>query len=181
MRNFLVRVLAVVGEDTVTGLIQVKENGRLADGFEEAGDGVGRGVRARAVDFDERAFDVGLHLAAVAADIDDRAGLDQLPHAVLLAPQHFQQVSARMDALVAWHTLAVSPFGWGVRRMALDSALLPAGLFRRAAMVSQSPQMIQQWVQDLSNPQGAQPTWQAFPHATRARALIAIEAWIRGL
>ena len=29
---------------------------------------------------------------------------------MLLAPQHFQQVSARMDALVAWHTLAVSPF-----------------------------------------------------------------------
>ena len=49
---------------------------------------------------------------------------------MLLAPQHFQQVSARLDALVAWHTLAVSPFGWGVRRLALDSALLPAGLFR---------------------------------------------------
>ena len=49
---------------------------------------------------------------------------------MLLAPQHFQQVSARLDALVAWHTLAVSPFGWGVRKLVLDSALLPAGLFR---------------------------------------------------
>ncbi|MBX3660541.1 MAG: type VI secretion system baseplate subunit TssK [Ramlibacter sp.] len=49
---------------------------------------------------------------------------------MLLAPQHFQQTSARMDELVAWHTLAVSPFGWGVRKLVLDSALLPAGLLR---------------------------------------------------
>ena len=49
---------------------------------------------------------------------------------------------------------------------------LPAGLLKRAAMVSQSPQMIQQWVEEISNPLGAQPTWQALPHATRARALL---------
>lgn len=53
---------------------------------------------------------------------------------MLLAPQHFQQTSARLDALVAWHTLAVSPFGWGVRRVSFDSALLPAGLFRVRAL-----------------------------------------------
>ncbi len=58
---------------------------------------------------------------------------------------------------------------------------LPAGLFRRAAMVSQSPQMIQQWVQDISNPEGAHPSWQALPHSTRARALLAIESWMRGM
>ena len=46
---------------------------------------------------------------------------------------------------------------------------LPAGLVQRAAMVSQSPQMIQQWVEEISNPKGAQPTWQALPHGTRAR------------
>ena len=34
---------------------------------------------------------------------------------------------------------------------------LPAGLLKRAAMVSQSPQMIQQWVEEISNPLGAQP------------------------
>lgn len=49
---------------------------------------------------------------------------------MLLAPQHFQQTSARLDELVAWHTLAVSPFGWGVRKLTFDSALLPAGLLR---------------------------------------------------
>ena len=57
---------------------------------------------------------------------------------------------------------------------------LPAGLLKRAAMVSQSPQMIQQWVEEISNPLGAQPTWQALPHATRARALLAVEEYMKG-
>jgi hypothetical protein len=56
---------------------------------------------------------------------------------------------------------------------------LPAGLVR-AGMVSQSPQMIQQWVQEISDPHGAQPTWQALPHATRARALLARDKWMNG-
>ena len=34
---------------------------------------------------------------------------------------------------------------------------LPAGVLKRAAMVSQSPHMIQQWVEEISNPLGAQP------------------------
>jgi len=57
---------------------------------------------------------------------------------------------------------------------------LPAGLLKRAAMVSQSPQMIQQWVEEISNPMGAQPTWQALPYGTRHQALFAVEAWMKG-
>jgi type VI secretion system protein ImpJ len=49
---------------------------------------------------------------------------------MLLAPQHFQQADARLDALVAWHSLAANPFGWGVRRLSIDSALLHAGTLR---------------------------------------------------
>ena len=49
---------------------------------------------------------------------------------MLLAPQHFQQADARLDALVAWHTLATNPFGWGVRNLTIDSALLHAGTLR---------------------------------------------------
>lgn len=49
---------------------------------------------------------------------------------MLLAPQHFQQADARLDALVAWHTLAANPFGWGVRSFTIDSALLHAGTLR---------------------------------------------------
>lgn len=57
---------------------------------------------------------------------------------------------------------------------------LPAGMVRRAAMVSQSPQLIQQWIEEITSPQGAQPAWQALPHSTRARALLAVEEWMRG-
>lgn len=49
---------------------------------------------------------------------------------MLLAPQHFQQMAARADALVAWQTLAAAPFSWGVRRLVFDNGLLPAGLLR---------------------------------------------------
>ncbi|PLZ00094.1 type VI secretion system baseplate subunit TssK [Burkholderia sp. WAC0059] len=49
---------------------------------------------------------------------------------MLLAPQHFQLFSARVDSLVAWQTLAAAPFSWGVRRLVFDQGLLPAGIVR---------------------------------------------------
>ncbi|WP_295855098.1 type VI secretion system baseplate subunit TssK [uncultured Xylophilus sp.] len=49
---------------------------------------------------------------------------------MLLSPQHFQLLSARLDGLVAWQTLAAAPFAWGVRRWVVDTGLLPAGLLR---------------------------------------------------
>lgn len=49
---------------------------------------------------------------------------------MVLAPQHFQQMSSRVDTLVAWQTLAAAPFSWGVRRLVFDQGLLPAGLLR---------------------------------------------------
>jgi hypothetical protein len=57
---------------------------------------------------------------------------------------------------------------------------LPAGMLRRAAMVSQSPQWIQQWIEEITSPLGAQPLWQALPHSTRVRALLAVENWMQG-
>ena len=58
---------------------------------------------------------------------------------MLLAPQHFQQAEARVDALVAWHALAANPFGWGVRRLELENALLPASRFRVSALEAVFP------------------------------------------
>lgn len=49
---------------------------------------------------------------------------------MLLSPQHFQQASSRLDSLVAWHTLLAAPFSWGIRRLRIDSGLLPAGVVR---------------------------------------------------
>ena len=49
---------------------------------------------------------------------------------MLLAPQHFQQTSARTDSLVALHTLLAAPFCWGIRKLKIDSGLLAAGAVR---------------------------------------------------
>ena len=49
---------------------------------------------------------------------------------MLLSPQHFQQLSSRLDSLVAWQTLAAAPFSWGIRRLSFDNGLLPTGLLR---------------------------------------------------
>jgi type VI secretion system protein ImpJ len=49
---------------------------------------------------------------------------------MLLAPQHFQQLSWRYEALLQYHTAAIAPFHWGVRRCQIDTALLVSGILR---------------------------------------------------
>lgn len=49
---------------------------------------------------------------------------------MMLSPQHFQQESARVDALLAWQTLSAQAYAWGVLDLDLDHALLAAGRFR---------------------------------------------------
>ena len=39
--------------------------------------------------------------------------------------------------------------------------------------------MIQQWVQDQTSPQGAEPNWEAVPYSTRAQAILAAEDWMK--
>lgn len=62
--------------------------------------------------------------------------LSDIPEAVLwhegmlLAPQHFQQSSARAEALLGYALGATGLFPWGVRRLILDRALLAAGRLR---------------------------------------------------
>jgi type VI secretion system protein ImpJ len=48
---------------------------------------------------------------------------------MLLAPQHFQQAQLQADQLLGYHLAALSPYHWGVRRLALDCAALPGGTF----------------------------------------------------
>jgi type VI secretion system protein ImpJ len=53
---------------------------------------------------------------------------------MLLTPQHFQQESTRVDALVAWQSLAGQPAAWGVRQLAVDEAMLTTGRLRIMAI-----------------------------------------------
>jgi len=58
---------------------------------------------------------------------------------MFLTPQHFQQESARVDALVGWHALAGQPAAWGVRHIEVDEAHLGGGLLRIAALEAIMP------------------------------------------
>jgi Protein of unknown function (DUF1570) len=53
------------------------------------------------------------------------------------------------------------------------------GVVRRLAKVSQSPQMIQQWVQEETSALGGEPSWEAVAWPTRAQAVLAAEKWMR--
>ena len=54
---------------------------------------------------------------------------------------------------------------------------LPNGMLMRDAMVSQSPQIIQEKVNDLTSPDGVPPYWEAIPRPTRARAELLAWQW----
>lgn len=58
---------------------------------------------------------------------------------MFLTPQHFQQESARVDALVGWHALAGRPAAWGLRRLEVDEAHLGGGLLRIGALEAIMP------------------------------------------
>ncbi len=79
---------------------------------------------------------------------------------------HIHKLSQRKsyDTLYYYAVVFVQPLGNGV--------------VRRAATVSQSPQIIQEWVQEMTSPTGDFPSWQADPWPTRAGAEKAIQDWM---
>jgi Protein of unknown function (DUF1570) len=52
------------------------------------------------------------------------------------------------------------------------------GMIRRGAKVSQSPQVIQSWVQEMTVPYGDVPSWEATPYPSQQRAFLAAEEWM---
>jgi hypothetical protein len=57
---------------------------------------------------------------------------------------------------------------------------LGGGTVHRRAKVSQSPQIIQQWLLEISAADGGIGNWQAVPQPTRARAVLMAQEWIHG-
>lgn len=83
---------------------------------------------------------------------------------MLLTPQHFQQESARVDALLGWQALAAHPTGWGVRRLDVDAAHLSGGLLRITALEAILPNgMAVRY--DVSQARGATLELDLAPHA----------------
>jgi hypothetical protein len=58
---------------------------------------------------------------------------------------------------------------------------LPGGMMRYSANVSQSPQVIQTWVEEITMPNGGIPRWDVSEWSTRERAIMAVDAWKRSL
>jgi type VI secretion system protein ImpJ len=58
---------------------------------------------------------------------------------MLLAPQHFQQAALHAEAVLGYHLAALSPYHWGVRRLALDCAKLREGILRVAELDAVMP------------------------------------------
>jgi len=58
---------------------------------------------------------------------------------MLLAPQHFQQESARLDELIAWQHLSAQPLAWGLRRLEIDEGLLVNGWVQVRALEAVMP------------------------------------------
>jgi hypothetical protein len=55
------------------------------------------------------------------------------------------------------------------------------GMVKRAAIVSQSPSLIRQWLETVTSPRGEPPVWEPVPHSSRTRAWQTAENWVRGL
>jgi type VI secretion system protein ImpJ len=57
-------------------------------------------------------------------------GAIQWHEGMLLAPQHFQWLSLRNEALLQYHASSISPFHWGLRHLEIDRVLLVDGILR---------------------------------------------------
>lgn len=55
---------------------------------------------------------------------------------------------------------------------------LPRGLVRRGFLVSQSSQMIRQWIEGMTVADGGPPSWRMIPHPTKTRATLTARRWI---
>lgn len=54
------------------------------------------------------------------------------------------------------------------------------GMVKRAALVSQSPSMIRQWIEAVQAPQGPPGAWRAQAYPSKTKALMVTEQWING-
>jgi hypothetical protein len=91
---------------------------------------------------------------------DDLAKLDKK------VDDHIRRLVKRggYDTLPYWTVIFAQPLG--------------NGMVRRGAKVSQSPQVIQSWVQEMTMPLGDVPSWESTPYPSYQRALLAAQEWM---
>ena len=101
----------------------------------------------------------------------------------LVEPRERLVVDGNREDVKTWEIAAHLAKLKGFRELPYYAVMFeqPVGVNRikRAAMVSQSPLVIRQWIDSISNPGGGAPHWEALPQPTRSRAIIAAEQWLR--
>jgi hypothetical protein len=85
----------------------------------------------------------------------------------------------KMDRKVAEHLAKLKNYEQLPYYAVMFEQRVGVGMIKRAAIVSQSPSMIRQWLESVSAAEGAPPSWEAVPFPTRARALLSAEEWMR--
>lgn len=85
---------------------------------------------------------------------------------MLLAPQHFQQWSQRLDAVLHYHASMVAPYHWGVRHLRIDEVMLVDGTFRVLELEAVMPDGL---VVTHPNGAGGDLTVDLAPHAERMK------------
>jgi hypothetical protein len=86
---------------------------------------------------------------------------------------------AKMDKMVATYLANLKNYEKHPFYAVMFEQRVGAGMLKRAALVSQSPSIIRQWLDTVSSADGAPPTWEALPHSTRARALLTAQQWMQ--
>jgi hypothetical protein len=85
---------------------------------------------------------------------------------------------AKMDKAVGTYLAKLKGYDRLPYYAVMFQQAIDGGLVKRAAIVSQSPSMIRQWLETVSSPDGGPPNWKILPHPTRARALLTAEQWL---
>jgi hypothetical protein len=86
---------------------------------------------------------------------------------------------ARMDRAVASYLSKLKGYDQLPYYAVMFEQRVGQRMIKRAAIVSQSPSMIRQWLETVQSVEGAPPNWEAVPHPTRARAVLTAEQWMR--
>ena len=85
---------------------------------------------------------------------------------------------AKMDKAVASYLAKLKGYDQLPYYAVMFQQPIRGGMIRRAAIVSQSPSMIRQWLETVSTPDGGTASWEVIPRPTRARALLTAKEWL---
>jgi hypothetical protein len=96
-----------------------------------------------------------------------------------LFTKHFGADFAKLDRDISRYLGRLKGFRALPYYMVTFEQTIEGGMIRRGALVSQSPATVNQWLEQITSPNGQIPLWRAWPFSTRSRASLAADQWLR--